>query len=78
MRFLGKSRISLLLASVLAVSAVSPGQSPPPSPPNPSLVVVISVDQRRAEYLDGEPDAPVLAPVLGRDSGKKRLMGENR
>jgi hypothetical protein len=26
----------------------------------------------------GEPDAPVLAPVLGRDSGKKRLMGENR
>jgi len=26
----------------------------------------------------GEPDAPVLVPVLGRDSGKKALMGENR
>lgn len=26
----------------------------------------------------GEPDAPVLAPVLGRDSGIKKPMGENR
>jgi hypothetical protein len=26
----------------------------------------------------GEPDAPILAPVLGRDSGTKKLMRENR
>lgn len=41
----------------------------------------ISIARTVAELFGfdaGEPDAPVLAPVLGRESGTKKLMGENR
>jgi predicted AlkP superfamily pyrophosphatase or phosphodiesterase len=66
MRVLRTIRIAWLLA--IAVCAVSPAQTAAPAvPAKPSLVVVISVDQMRADYLDR------FRPWFGKDGFNRFL-----
>jgi arylsulfatase A-like enzyme len=65
MKILRRSRIVVLFALAFAFeAAVLPGQTPPPKP---SLVVVISVDQMRADYLDR------FRPWFGKDGFNRFL-----